>query len=148
MSRSRRRFDIIEADALYPTAAYAGNLYSDAYFELLRGHLKPGGLAVSWSPTERVARTFVKVFPHAWRLGQVVLGSNDPIEFDRDAIMQRLTDSDSYYRWAGVDVVRLLRPYIYGPWRRYGPNHDRAALTDVNTDLFPKDEFSVWTPAR
>jgi predicted membrane-bound spermidine synthase len=148
LSRSRRTFDIIEADALYPTAAYAGNLYSDAYFELLRDHLNPGGLAVSWSPTERVARTFVKVFPHAWRSGQVILGSNDPIQMDRDAIMQRLTESasDNYYRWAGVDLARLLRPYIQGPWRRYGPDNDRAALVDINTDLYPKDELGVSTP--
>ena len=143
LSRSRRTFDIIEADALYPTAAYAGNLYSDAYFELLRDHLSPGGLAVSWSPTERVARTFVKVFPHAWRSGQVIMGSNEPILMDRDAIMRRLAEAESYYRWAGVDVVRLLRPYIFGPWRRYGPDHDRAALIDINTDLHPKDEFGL-----
>jgi predicted membrane-bound spermidine synthase len=145
LSRARQKFDIIEADALYPTAAYAGNLYSDAYFELLRERLNPGGLAVSWAPTARVVRTFVKVFPHTWQSGQVVLGSNDPIQFDRAAIMRRLTDpiSDSYYQWAGVDIMRLLRPYIQGPWRRYDPGHDRRSLIDINTDLYPKDEFAV-----
>jgi predicted membrane-bound spermidine synthase len=145
LSRSTRTFDIIEADALYPTAAYAGNLYSDAYFELLRQRLNPGGIAVSWAPTPRVFRTFLKVFPYTWHSGQVVLGSNDPIQMDRAAIMARLTDSstDSYYRWAGVDVAQLLRPYIQGPWRRYGPDHDRTALVDINTDLYPKDEFAV-----
>jgi hypothetical protein len=73
------------------------------------------------------------------------MGSNDPIQMDRAAIMARLTDSstDSYYWWAGVDVAQLLRPYIQGPWRRYGPDHDRTALVDINTDLYPKDEFAV-----
>jgi predicted membrane-bound spermidine synthase len=145
LSHSTRTFDIIEADALYPTAAYAGNLYSDAYFELLRQRLNPGGIALSWAPTPRVFRTFLKVFPYTWHSGQVVMGSNDPIQMDRAAIMARLTDSstDSYYRWAGVDIGQLLRPYIQGPWRRYGPEHDRAALVDINTDLYPKDEFAV-----
>jgi predicted membrane-bound spermidine synthase len=145
LSRSTRTFDIIEADALYPTAAYAGNLYSDAYFELLKQRLNPGGIAVSWAPTPRVFRTFLKVFPYTWHSGQVVMGSNDPIPMDRAAIMARLTDSstDSYYRWAGVDIGQLLRPYIQGPWRRYGPDHDRASLVDINTDLYPKDEFAV-----
>jgi spermidine synthase len=145
LSRSTRTFDIIEADALYPTAAYAGNLYSDAYFELLRRRLNPGGIAVSWAPTPRVFRTFLKVFPYTWHSGDVVMGSNDPIQMDRAAIMARLTDSstDSYYRWAGVEIAQLLRPYVEGPWRRFGPDHDRASLVDVNTDLYPKDEFAV-----
>jgi spermidine synthase len=145
LSRSTRTFDIIEADALYPTAAYAGNLYSDAYFELLRRRLNPGGIAVSWAPTPRVFRTFLKVFPYTWHSGDVVMGSNDPIQMDRAAIMARLTDSstDTYYRWAGVEIAQLLRPYVEGPWRRFGPDHDRASLVDVNTDLYPKDEFAV-----
>lgn len=145
LSRSTQTFDIIEADALYPTAAYAGNLYSDAYFDLLRRRLNPGGIAVSWAPTPRVFRTFLKVFPYTWHAGQVVMGSNDPIQMDRAAIMARLNDSstDSYYRWAGVEIGQLLRPYIQGPWRGYGPDHDRAALVDINTDLYPKDEFAV-----
>ena len=37
-----RKYDVIEADALRPTSAYAGNLYSREYFDLLRRHLKPG----------------------------------------------------------------------------------------------------------
>ena len=46
-------YDIIEADALRPTSAFAGNLYSVEYFALLRDHLEPGGYAVTWAATER-----------------------------------------------------------------------------------------------
>ena len=42
-----RKYDVIEADALRPTSAYSGNLYSREYFDLLRRHLKPGGLVVT-----------------------------------------------------------------------------------------------------
>ena len=148
LTRSARTFDIIEADALRPASAFSGNLYSDTYFELLRDHLAPGGLAISWTPTERVANTFVKVFPYAWWSGQVMIGSNQPIEFDREAVMQRVIDPavDGYFRWAGIDIVGLLHPYVFGPFRRYGPNHPRYALTDINTDLFPKDEFDLGRP--
>ncbi|MBA2305314.1 MAG: hypothetical protein H0W08_22155 [Acidobacteria bacterium] len=41
LMRSSRSFDIIEADALRPTSAYSGNLYSDEYFRLVRERLKP-----------------------------------------------------------------------------------------------------------
>jgi spermidine synthase len=146
LTQHATRYDIIEADALRPTSAYSGTLYSDAYFELLRSRLNPKGLAVSWAPTERVARTFVRVFPHVWRGGQILVGSNDPIEVDRDAVLERFSDPriDSYYRWANVDIARLMQPYLRGPFRRYGPDHDRAALVDINTDLHPKDEFELW----
>ena len=38
-SPSAGRYDIIEADALRPTSAFSGNLYSLEYFALLRDHL-------------------------------------------------------------------------------------------------------------
>ncbi|MGH7949556.1 MAG: fused MFS/spermidine synthase, partial [Candidatus Binataceae bacterium] len=69
--RSARRFDVIEADALRPGSAYAGNLYSDRYFMLLRDRLKPGGLAVTWAPTPRIQRTFLKVFPYVVGYGDI-----------------------------------------------------------------------------
>jgi spermidine synthase len=138
-------YDIIEADALRPTSAYAGLLYSDAYFMLIRDRLKPGGLAVTWSPTVRVHNTFVTVFPHVLSYGDIVLGSNEPIAFDAAAIRGRLADLKvrAYYGHAVVDIVALLTPYLDRAPRVFGPADDRSGMVDVNTDLFPKDEFSV-----
>lgn len=143
--RARRTFDIIEADALRPTSAYSGNLYSDAYFELLRDHLNPRGLAVTWAPTERIARTFVKVFPYVWAHHQIMIGSNEPIEMDRAAIAGRLSDSwvTDYYAWAGVNIEELLATYIGEGALTYGPADQRSHLVDINTDLYPKDEFDI-----
>ena len=47
LMRSAARFDVIEADALRPASAFAGNLYSVEYFELVRSRLRPGGLGVT-----------------------------------------------------------------------------------------------------
>ena len=140
-----RRYDIIEADALRPTSAFSGLLYSDAYFALIRDRLTPGGLAVTWSPTARVHNTFLSVFPHVLSYGDIVLGSNEPIGFDADAIRRRLDDprARAYYGRAVVDIVPLLAPYLDRAPRVYGPADDRSHLADINTDLFPKDEFSV-----
>jgi spermidine synthase len=142
---ARNAYDIIEADALRPTSAYAGHLYSDAYFGLIRARLKPGGLAVTWSPTARVHNTFVTVFPHVLSYGDIVLGSNGPIAFDAAAIRRRLAEPEvqAHYKQAVVDIVALLTPYLDRAPRVYGPGDDRSALVDINTDLFPKDEFSV-----
>jgi predicted membrane-bound spermidine synthase len=144
IARSGLAFDIIEADALRPTSSYAGNLYSTDYFDLLRRHLRPGGLAVTWAPTDRTRNSFLKVFPHVLSFGSIVLGSNEPIRFDPDAVRGRIRDRrvQGYYRSAGVDIEALLAPYLDRAPSVYGPAFDRAALADLNTDLFPRDEFS------
>jgi spermidine synthase len=138
-----RKYDIIEADALRPTSAYAGNLYSDAYFELLRDHLKPGGIAVSWSPTDRVRNTIVKVFPHVLSYGPIVLGSNQRIDLVPEMVRSRVMDPSvvDYYAQAGVDIRTLLAEYIDRVPAVFDPSHDRSILRDINTDLFPKDEL-------
>lgn len=143
--RGERKYDLIEADALRPTSAYAGLLYSDAFFELLRDRLNPGGLAVSWSPTERVHNTFLKVFPHVLSYGQIVLGSNEPIAFDAQAVRGRLSDPTvvGYYAQSGIDIRALLAPFLDQTPRVFGPAYDRSRLQDINTDLFPRDEFNL-----
>jgi spermidine synthase len=145
LMHAQRAYDIIEADALRPTSAYAGLLYSDAYFAAIRDRLTPGGLAVTWSPSPRVHNTFLTVFPHVLSYGDIVLGSNEPIAFDADAIRARLAhpEARAYFADAVVDIEVLLAPYLDTPPRVYGPADDRSALTDINTDLFPKDELSV-----
>jgi spermidine synthase len=140
-----RRYDIIEADALRPTSAYAGNLFSVEYFELLRSRLNPGGLAVTWTPTPRVVESFVKAFPHVLLFDFFALGSTDPVRFDRSAIEARIQQpfTRDYYARAGINVGELLAPYLNQAPRVYGPEFDRTSLVNVNRDLFPKDEFAV-----
>lgn len=139
------RYDIIEADALRPGSAYSGNLYSDQYFRLLLDHLAPGGLAVTWSPTPRIERTFLSVFPHVVSYGHLLLGSNQAIRVDADAIRQRLQSPAvrDYYLGSGVDIEPLLEPYLSGPSTVYGPDRAPSSDVDINTDLFPRDEFTL-----
>ena len=136
-------YDVIEADALRPNSAYSGNIYSREYFQLIRSRLKPGGLAVTWCPTARVLNTFRTVFPHVAYCNQLVLiGSNQPIVLNWEQINQRAASafSQRHYGRSGIDVGALLA--------RYRPDlTGLPALTDIpadiNTDLFPKDEYTV-----
>jgi predicted membrane-bound spermidine synthase len=144
LMRSGRRYDIIEADALRPGSAYSGNLYSEEYFRLVRSRLKPKGLAATWAPTARVHNTFVRIFPYVMSIPGILIGSETPIELDRKAIASRLADHRvrHYYNTAGIDIERLLTDYLTAP-AIYTPDFNRAALTDYNTDLFPKDEYDL-----
>jgi spermidine synthase/MFS family permease len=139
-------FDVIEADALRPSSAYAGNLYSLEYFALLRGKLRPGGFAVTWIPTERVRDTFVRSFPHVLVARDLAIGSETPIPFDLETLLARARDAQvrAHFERVGIDIESLLRSYLAGqPIVRFGPETDRSAIRDVNRDLFAKDEFLI-----
>jgi spermidine synthase len=151
LMRSAARFDIIEADALRPSSAYAGNLFSDGYFELLRRRLRPQGLAVTWSPTERVHNAFVRVFPYVVVFPDILIGSNERIVVDREAVRARLADPrvQAHYARAGIAADEFLAAHLV-ELARYTPDFDRGTLTDFNTDLFPRDELdrpaAAWHP--
>jgi predicted membrane-bound spermidine synthase len=149
LMRSPAKFDIIEADALRPSSAYSGNLYSEEYFELMRSRLRPHGLAATWLPTDRVHNAFVRVFPYVVSVPGILVGSDDPIQVDRQQIMQRLAAPRvrEHYAIAGINADELMSSYLIDP-ARYTPDFDRSALTDVNTDLFPKDEYDLSAPRR
>jgi predicted membrane-bound spermidine synthase len=147
--RQPRKYDIVEADALRPTSSFSGNLYSFEYFGLLRERLKPGGLAVTWCPTERVRNTFVKAFPYVMTFGSIGIASNQPIPYRADEVRvrARMPFTHDYYADGGVDVETLLDQYLTPPVV-FGPEFDRAALSDINHDLYPKDEFMIPPSAR
>ena len=137
-------YDIIEADALRPGSAYSGALYSDTYFALVREHLARNGLAATWAPTQRVYNTFIRAFPYVVAMPGILIGSNEPIPIDRAAVEARLADpaTREYFDRAGIDIRKLLTTYLDSPIV-YTPAYPRQQLSDVNTDLFPKDEFDL-----
>jgi predicted membrane-bound spermidine synthase len=150
LMRSKQRFDIIEADALRPASAYSGNLYSVGYFSLVRSRLASGGIAVTWVPTRRVADTFDAVFPHVLHFGDIALGSEEPVPFDADAILRRLNEPavQAYYFRAGILINELLARYLNPAALRRVDAATSRRRTDLNEDLFPRDEFNVPRSAR
>ena len=135
------QYDIIEADAIYPTTALAGQLYSVEFFQLAMSRLKPSGYVVQWIPTDRTLASFLRVFPYVVRVSFALIGSTSPIDFSRDRLAAELTGSAGEYLdrmgWDRNDVVALL---ISGPEQSWNPGDERDDR-DVNTDIFPKDEY-------
>lgn len=136
-------YDVIEADALRPTSAFSGNVYSREYFELLRSRLRPGGYAVTWAPTVRIRNTFQSVFSYIVYVDNLALiGSNQPIIVDWNAIRQRATSpfAQTHYGSAGINLWGLLSNYKS---RTHPLAGNRPPDSEINTDLFPKDEYSI-----
>jgi len=108
---TRRKFDIITSDPIHPWVKGSAALYTKEYFEMVRAHLNPGGLATQWVPlyesdlatVRSEIATFLEVFPEAVVWGNydlfdqgydvVLMGSNRPIRIDVDLVQARI-DAD------------------------------------------------------
>jgi len=101
------KFDVITTDPIHPWVKGTSTLYSTEYFELVRSHLNPGGVAAQWLPIyesdEQTVRTelatFFSVFPNAtlWSnylngdgYDLVLLGSADLSPINADDLQRRL----------------------------------------------------------
>jgi spermidine synthase len=128
------KFDIITSDPIHPWIKGSATLYSKEYFELVRKHLKPGGLVTQWVPlyesTPDVVKsevaTFMEVFPEGTVWGNdidgggydvVLLASDGPMSIDVDMLQTRMADP-KYTRVAGslrevgfVSGIDLLSTY-------------------------------------
>jgi predicted membrane-bound spermidine synthase len=134
LRRSSNRYDIIEADALRPTSAYSGNLYSVEYFSLLRDRLRSGGYSVTWIPTPRVLDTFASVFPFVLVLQDVAIGSLTPIAYDRATVEARLASpfSERHFRDGGIDIATVLAPFLRAdPIRMDRIHRAQPSLTSI-----------------
>jgi predicted membrane-bound spermidine synthase len=143
LQRTRARYDIIEADALRPSSAHSGNLYSVEYFNSVRRRLQFDGLAVTWAPTERIRATFLAAFPHVLALDDIYVGSGSPIPFDARLLVERAASVRPYFEAAGVDIVAIVEDYLGRGPVLIGPDAARPMGAELNTDMFPRDEFAL-----
>ena len=105
LQASDERFDIVSTDAKSrPRSRGNGLFFSREYYELLKEHLSPGGLAIQWVPIHMpnsvystVIRTFTEVFPHVslWYfpdVDSVLVGSLEEIEINVGYIEQMFSE--------------------------------------------------------
>jgi spermidine synthase len=148
------KFDVITTDPIHPWVKGTSTLYSREYYEMVKSHLNPGGVAAQWLPiyesdeetVKTELATFFSVFPNAtvWSnyldgdgYDLVLLGSADATPINVDVLQQRL-DQPSY---SGVSAslaqtgfhsaVELLATYA-------GRASDLAPMlvnTQLNDDL-------------
>ncbi len=138
--RTEKRYDLIQVDALYRTSAMSGTLYSVEFFRLCARRLKPGGILCTQAPGRRTALSLAAAVPHGLDLGNIVIGSNDPLPVDLPAWRARLAAVTDYF---GAEVAEGIRDRLTEARPLVGNPHSRRGLND---DLFPRDEFS--TPAK
>lgn len=138
---SPETYDVIVAEAIVPESAHSGLLFSVEFFRQVRERLKPGGIVVEWAPTQRTVDTFRQVFPYVIRTGNALIGGDQPLDFSLAAFEARMRGVAREHMvaggWTPEGVLDWLNKY---PVQRWGPG-DPPPSDDINTDLFPKDEY-------
>jgi spermidine synthase len=141
------RYDVIEADAILPKSALSGLLNSQEFFRQVRSKLAPGGLYVQWAPTKRSIETFRSVFPYVTMVHPAMIGSDQPIPYARDKILQLLArpEIDLHLAVARIDRGDLLK--WFEEKKVEVLNEGKVVPAEApNTDFFPRDEYYLNRP--
>ena len=101
------RFDAIIANTAFHWRAYATNVLSVEFLELIRRHLNPGGVYYfnsTWS--DEAMKTAATIFPYAIRVQNMIAVSEEEIQPD----VARWRDVLTNYKIDGKAVLELDRP--------------------------------------
>lgn len=152
------KFDVITTDPIHPWVKGTSTLYSKEYYELVKAHLNPGGVAAQWLPiyesdeetVKSELATFFSVFPDGtvWSnyangdgYDLVLIGRAESVPIDVDALQRRL-DQPAYAPVAASiaevgfhSATDLIGSYA-GRGRDLAPLLSRSAITnDLNLRL-------------
>jgi spermidine synthase len=158
LATTREKFDIITSDPIHPWVRGNSALFSREYYDIVRSHLKPGGIATQWVPlyeTSELAikiqmRTFMEAFPTGtvWNSAAnnkgydvVLLGGTEQPRIDMGAVQARMARNprvvESLRQVKIISVGDLLATYSTS-----GPDMQQwLSGTPVNRDFSLKLEY-------
>lgn len=150
-------YDVVTSDPIDPDDAGVTSLYSKEYYELVREHLNPGGVAAQWITAHydtdvyrTLVKTFQEVFPHTtvWfaYYTTVLVGHKDGPQLSFSELEQRLSNSEILDSLSGIGVERpehVLSLLLAGPQG----SRQLAGGAPLNTDDRPRIEYAApkWT---
>ncbi|MEJ2679881.1 MAG: fused MFS/spermidine synthase [Gemmatimonadota bacterium] len=146
-------------DATSPQMAGNGSLYTLDFYELVRSHLSPQGIAVQWLPfhllsdaqVRMTARTFMEAFPHTtlWfsplRSLGLLVGSHDRLRVDVQSLASKLQRPGVRQQ---LERVGVTEPLDVLAWFVTGEKGLAKYTADarLNTDDHPYLEFTpAWS---
>ncbi|HEX2225095.1 MAG TPA: fused MFS/spermidine synthase [Thermoanaerobaculia bacterium] len=143
-------YDLIVVDAVRPNTAYAGNLYSVEFYELVDSRLSEDGVFVQWVPTGRVLNSVRKVFRHVamgtvpdYFASRFIVASQQPLLLNEAALRERLAGVDLEASFNPEQRRRLVEFFERQQLQRLWQRRKVLELPDehFNHDLHPRDEY-------
>jgi spermidine synthase len=142
-------YDVIVVDAVRPNTAYAGNLYSIEFYQLVKSRLAPGGVFVQWVPTGRVLNSVLTVFPNVSTTivpdyfgSSFLVASQEQLPLDGDTLRRRFAALDLTSSFSPEQIERLEAFFGQVGFERV-PHRRIKGMGEhlFNRDLFPRDEY-------
>ncbi len=148
---SDRLYDVITSDPIDPDDAGVTSLYSKEYYELVRDHLREGGVAAQWMTAQydpdvyrMLVRTFQSVFPHTtvWfaYYTTVLIGMKDGPGATMTSLRERMSDPRVRESLAaiGIEEPEAMVSLLFA-----GPDQVRRLVGPgpLNTDDRPLVEY-------
>lgn len=131
-----RQFDLIVMDTIYYWRDHATNVLSREFLEIVRKHLKPGGvLYYNATHSGEVERTGVTTFPYALRFGPLLAVSDSPLQIDQDRWRRVLTsyrlDGDPVFDLSDADDRARLDQVLAYAGTLHSPKFDPSGMEDA-----------------
>jgi spermidine synthase len=124
---SERRFDAVIMNTTWHYRAFATNLLSVEFLNLVRSHLNPGGIFFyNTTFSNEAQRTGATVFPYAYKFINFLVASDSPIMVDTERLTRTLKD----YTIDGNPVLKLPE--------------DRSKLEEILGILASVDQDRRW----
>jgi spermidine synthase len=160
LSLTSRRYDVVISEPSNPWMAGVASLFTQEFFETVRGRLAPGGVFCQWAHTydvsdadlRSIVATFRAVFPDGtmWLAGDgdlLLVGSTAPLEVRMEHIStawQRPGVGEDLRTVGMQEPFSLLSLFVGGPaeMSRYGA--DARIQTDDRTALEFSGPFAVF----
>ncbi len=106
MAHPEQRFDAVVFNMTYHWRAHATELLSVEFLQLVRAHLKPGGLFYyNTTSSPHVQKTACTIFPNGFRIVNFMAVSDAPLQINRERWQAVLTE----YKIDGTPVFDLAR---------------------------------------
>lgn len=162
LTHTARTYDVISSEPSNFWIAGLGNLFTEEFYRLAERRLNPGGIVCQWmygygirlEDYQTALRTFLRVFPYAmiWSnsyADTILLGSKEPIEFDRQKIAAGLSDPKVKAQLIPIGISEpedLFRYFLWAKRPEVRPEVERliswVGEGQTNRDFFPVLEFS------
>ncbi len=126
------KFDAIVQNGTFHWRAYAGNLLSSEYLDIVRRHLEIGGLFYNnLTGSADAEKTAVVKFPHAYRFLNMVVVSDQPIDLNAQ-------------RWrTTLQTYRIDGQAVFDPTRELHRNR-LEEVVGMLSDFTPKETDYTW----
>jgi len=158
LAAAPRQYDLIVSEPTNPWISGVGNLFSEEFFRIAEGRLKPDGILCQWfhayelndALVATIVRTYRRVFPHVLIFegstnDYIMIGSRQPLTGDFAAMAERMKRpevAEDLGRVGIRDLAALLSRQTHTSEAVEALlEQDGQPIGGINTDDFPLLEF-------